>query len=183
VEEGRPEAEAKIAILFSEEDAKPQLIWIADQRPVSTTRRSRSDGKLYQYLQLGDTDLVYELRTIPAPKDRFTIDHTLGLCYKQNFEEDPYSADTISLYDFTDGDIKRAWKGPVLLVSQNDPTSPAALRDVILSDLLVLRDFLKDDGDGLEELLASDKLRAVELCLPVLWDKMLLESMSNAEFI
>lgn len=96
------------------------------------------------------------------------MDHNLGLCYRQNFQEDPYSADTISRYDFTNGNIKRVWKAPVLLVSQNDPTSPAAFRDIILPGLLVLRGLFKDGGDGPEELLASDKLRHVELWLPVL---------------
>ncbi|KAE8441956.1 hypothetical protein EG329_004123 [Mollisiaceae sp. DMI_Dod_QoI] len=181
---GRPREDARLALFFAEMPMKPQLFWVIKQglRLMKVEKRA---GQLSYTDILGPHDQSGSLIPIDTNfEQKFSLDHTITVYHRSNFFWDNRSATNLAIFDFTKGEHKYDWRGPIAVFSKHDIAHTFGFRDITLADLRVFRDFLVNYGEGLEKTLQYGGLRIVEAWDPALWERLMLRFMpKNAKVV
>ncbi|KUJ14295.1 uncharacterized protein LY89DRAFT_752162 [Mollisia scopiformis] len=160
-----------------DEDARCHQTVCPDFRGFLSAESPREDAKLALFFSEASVGpkLVWVVeRNRQLMEVRGSHTHTVVVCYRDNFFWDGKFANNLSIFNFTQGEHKHDWRGPIAVLSQRGTLNSSGYDDITLTDLRVFRDFLMHYGEGLEKSLQYGGLRCVELSDPGLWERMML---------
>ncbi|KAF8857640.1 hypothetical protein BDZ45DRAFT_787734 [Acephala macrosclerotiorum] len=175
---GRPKADARLALFFSEEPFQPALIWVIEQG-YKLKKVEQLSGNLSYSGILGPNESGSFVPITTNLEHKFPLDHTVTVYHRSNFFWDDRSQTNLAIFEFTQGEHKFDWRGPIAVFSRNGIANASGLRDITLADLRSFQNFLVNYGEGLEKSHRYGGLRIVELWDPALWEGIMLRFMSK----